>query len=78
MEGHLIDLEHSCKLSFLSLQGAEKVMWETHNVTLQKTAGYGFGIAVSGGRDNPHFASGEPSIAISDVLKKGPAEGRLL
>ena len=53
-------------------------MWETHNVTLQKTAGYGFGIAVSGGRDNPHFASGEPSIAISDVLKKGPAEGKLL
>ncbi|XP_064470378.1 tight junction protein ZO-1-like [Ornithodoros turicata] len=39
--------------------------------------GYGFGIAVSGGRDNPHFVNGEPSIAISDVLKAGPAEGKL-
>ena len=41
-------------------------------------SGFGFGIAVSGGRDNPHFTSGEPSIAISDVLKAGPAEGHLL
>jgi len=39
--------------------------------------GFGFGIAVSGGRDNPHFANGDPSIAISDVLKSGPAEGKL-
>lgn len=39
--------------------------------------GYGFGIAVSGGRDNPHFANGDPSIAVSDVLKGGPAEDRL-
>ena len=38
---------------------------------------FGFGIAVSGGRDNPHFASGEPSIAISDVLTAGPAEAKL-
>ena len=40
--------------------------------------GYGFGIAVSGGRDNPHFSHGDPSIAISDVLKAGPAEGKLM
>jgi len=38
---------------------------------------FGFGIAVSGGRDNPHFANGDPSIAVSDVLKAGPAEGLL-
>lgn len=31
----------------------------------------------SGGRDNPHFANGDPSIAVSDVLKGGPAEDRL-
>jgi hypothetical protein len=31
----------------------------------------------SGGRDNPHFANGDPSIAVSDVLKGGPAEERL-
>ena len=40
--------------------------------------GFGFGIAVSGGTDNPHFSSGEPAIAISDVLEAGPAEGKLL
>uniref|UniRef100_A0A8C7ZQS7 Tight junction protein 1a n=1 Tax=Oryzias sinensis TaxID=183150 RepID=A0A8C7ZQS7_9TELE len=40
-------------------------------------AGFGFGIAISGGRDNPHFQSGETSIVISDVLKGGPAEGLL-
>uniref|UniRef100_A0A672JJS5 Tight junction protein 1a n=1 Tax=Salarias fasciatus TaxID=181472 RepID=A0A672JJS5_SALFA len=39
--------------------------------------GFGFGIAISGGRDNPHFQSGETSIVISDVLKGGPAEGLL-
>lgn len=32
---------------------------------------------MSGGRDNPHFATGDPSIAVSDVLKGGPAEDRL-
>jgi len=39
--------------------------------------GFGFGIAVSGGKDNPHFSNGDPSIAISDVLKAGPAENKL-
>ena len=43
-----------------------------------KVAGYGFGIAVSGGFDSPYFANGDPSIVISDVLRYGPAEGRLL
>jgi len=59
-------------------QGAERVVWEIHQVTLNRVPGYGFGIAVSGGRDNPHFTNGDPSIAISDVLKAGPAEGKLL
>ncbi|CAL1264673.1 unnamed protein product [Larinioides sclopetarius] len=57
--------------------GAERECWEFHNVTLTRVAGYGFGIAVSGGRDNPIFTNGDPSIAISDVLKAGPAEGKL-
>lgn len=47
-------------------------------MTLNRVPGYGFGIAVSGGRDNPHFANGDPSIAVSDVLKSGPAEGKLM
>lgn len=38
----------------------------------------GFGIAVSGGRDNPNVESGEMSIIVSDVLPGGPADGLLL
>ncbi|KAF8789141.1 Tight junction protein ZO-1 like protein [Argiope bruennichi] len=60
-----------------SSKGAERECWEFHNVTLTRVSGYGFGIAVSGGRDNPIFTNGDPSIAISDVLKAGPAEGKL-
>ncbi|XP_076148051.1 tight junction protein 1 isoform X3 [Alosa pseudoharengus] len=55
----------------------ETVIWEQHTVTLQRAPGFGFGIAISGGRDNPHFQSGETSIVISDVLTGGPAEGLL-
>uniref|UniRef100_A0A8C2L2C0 Tight junction protein 1b n=1 Tax=Cyprinus carpio TaxID=7962 RepID=A0A8C2L2C0_CYPCA len=69
-----------CFSSFLSIQSAamdETVIWEQHTVTLHRAPGFGFGIAISGGRDNPHFQSGETSIVISDVLKGGPAEGLL-
>lgn len=38
----------------------------------------GFGIAVSGGRDNPNDETGETSIVVSDVLQGGPADGLLL
>uniref|UniRef100_A0A7N6AU53 Tight junction protein 2a (zona occludens 2) n=1 Tax=Anabas testudineus TaxID=64144 RepID=A0A7N6AU53_ANATE len=37
----------------------------------------GFGIAVSGGRDNPNEETGETSIVVSDVLQGGPADGLL-
>uniref|UniRef100_A0A8D0DF18 Tight junction protein 2b (zona occludens 2) n=1 Tax=Sander lucioperca TaxID=283035 RepID=A0A8D0DF18_SANLU len=37
----------------------------------------GFGIAVSGGRDNPNVDNGETSIIVSDVLQGGPADGLL-
>ncbi|XP_055638508.1 tight junction protein ZO-1 isoform X5 [Toxorhynchites rutilus septentrionalis] len=56
---------------------SERTSWDYSTVTLSRVPGYGFGIAVSGGRDNPHFANGDPSIAVSDVLKHGPAEGQL-
>ncbi|XP_067829511.1 tight junction protein ZO-1 isoform X2 [Heptranchias perlo] len=55
----------------------ETVIWEQQTVTLHRAPGFGFGIAISGGKDNPHFQSGETSIVISDVLKGGPAEGLL-
>lgn len=37
----------------------------------------GFGIAISGGRDNPHFTSGDPAVVVSDVVPSGPAWGLL-
>ncbi|XP_069481873.1 tight junction protein ZO-2-like isoform X2 [Ambystoma mexicanum] len=57
--------------------GMEELVWEQYTVTLQKDARKGFGMAISGGRDNPHFTNGENSIVISEVLMGGPAEGLL-
>ncbi|XP_019388992.1 PREDICTED: tight junction protein ZO-1 isoform X1 [Crocodylus porosus] len=64
-----------CEFSSTTME--ETAIWEQHTVTLHRAPGFGFGIAISGGRDNPHFQSGETSIVISDVLKGGPAEGLL-
>ncbi|XP_063311132.1 tight junction protein ZO-2-like isoform X1 [Pelobates fuscus] len=58
--------------------GMEEMVWEQYTVTLQRDPRKGFGIAVSGGRDNPHFKNGDNSIVISDVLPGGPADGSLL
>uniref|UniRef100_A0A8D0VSM3 Tight junction protein 2 n=2 Tax=Sus scrofa TaxID=9823 RepID=A0A8D0VSM3_PIG len=63
--------------SWLHAPGMEELIWEQYTVTLQKDSKRGFGIAVSGGRDNPHFENGETSIVISDVLPGGPADGLL-
>ncbi|XP_055932508.1 tight junction protein ZO-1-like isoform X3 [Argiope bruennichi] len=62
----------------LQTNGAERAVWEYHTVTLSRVSGYGFGVAVSGGKDNAQFSNGDPAITISDVLKAGPAEGKLL
>ncbi|XP_057576949.1 tight junction protein ZO-2 isoform X1 [Hippopotamus amphibius kiboko] len=62
---------------WLHTPGMEELIWEQYTVTLQKDSKRGFGIAVSGGRDNPHFENGETSIVISDVLPGGPADGLL-
>ncbi|CAJ0945312.1 unnamed protein product [Ranitomeya imitator] len=64
-------------LPFRAASSMEELIWEQFTVTLQKDSKKGFGIAVSGGKDNPHFDNGEPSIAISDVLPGGPADGFL-
>ncbi|KAM3874511.1 tight junction protein ZO-2a isoform 2-T2 [Diretmus argenteus] len=55
----------------------ETVVWEQYTVTLQRDPKMGFGMAVSGGRDNPNEDSGETSIVVSDVLQGGPADGFL-
>jgi len=44
---------------------------------LEKAPGVGFGIAISGGKDNPGVQTGDPSIIISDVIKSGPAFDRI-
>ncbi|KAK6028609.1 PDZ/DHR/GLGF domain protein [Ostertagia ostertagi] len=44
---------------------------------MKEAVSLGFGIAVSGGRDNPHFTSGDPAVVISDVVPNGPAWGLL-
>uniref|UniRef100_A0A6Q2YPY9 Tight junction protein 2a (zona occludens 2) n=1 Tax=Esox lucius TaxID=8010 RepID=A0A6Q2YPY9_ESOLU len=63
------------------LQGLSPVMeetvWEQYTVSLHRDPKMGFGIAVSGGRDNPIEGSGEISIVVSDVLQGGPADGLL-
>ncbi|XP_063105969.1 tight junction protein ZO-1 isoform X7 [Cavia porcellus] len=70
-----LDSMDFCELTSTTME--ETAIWEQHTVTLHRAPGFGFGIAISGGRDNPHFQSGETSIVISDVLKGGPAEGQL-
>ncbi|XP_060136026.1 tight junction protein ZO-2 isoform X1 [Zootoca vivipara] len=62
---------------WLRAPGMEELIWEQYTVTLQRDSKRGFGIAVSGGRDNPHFENGETSIVVSDVLAGGPADGLL-
>ncbi|MFT7813546.1 tight junction protein ZO-2 isoform X2 [Arapaima gigas] len=57
--------------------GMEETIWEQYTVTLHRDSKLGFGIAVSGGRDNPNVENGETSIIVSDVLPGGPADGQL-
>uniref|UniRef100_A0A671PNV3 Tight junction protein ZO-2-like n=1 Tax=Sinocyclocheilus anshuiensis TaxID=1608454 RepID=A0A671PNV3_9TELE len=54
-------------------------LWEGRDfsVFLSQDSKMGFGIAVSGGRDNPNVETGETSIIVSDVLPGGPADGLL-
>ncbi|TKS78108.1 Tight junction protein ZO-2 [Collichthys lucidus] len=66
---------NSCLLRLNS--GMEEMVWEQYTVTLQRDSKMGFGIAVSGGRDNPNVDNGETSIIVSDVLQGGPADGLL-
>uniref|UniRef100_A0A671PPX6 Tight junction protein ZO-2-like n=1 Tax=Sinocyclocheilus anshuiensis TaxID=1608454 RepID=A0A671PPX6_9TELE len=55
----------------------ECTRWHDFSVFLSQDSKMGFGIAVSGGRDNPNVETGETSIIVSDVLPGGPADGLL-
>ncbi|XP_061115389.1 tight junction protein ZO-2-like isoform X3 [Conger conger] len=74
----MIDRTPPCSSWYiLKSSGMEETVWEQYTVTLQRDAKMGFGIAVSGGRDNPNVDNGETSIIVSDVLPGGPADGLL-
>lgn len=68
---------HPSKSEHVGSSGMEEMVWEQYTVNLQRDSKMGFGIAVSGGRDNPNVDSGETSIIVSDVLQGGPADGFL-
>ncbi|XP_066552157.1 tight junction protein ZO-3 isoform X2 [Amia ocellicauda] len=54
----------------------EMTIWEQYTITLNKDPKVGFGLAIAGGRDKPS-SSGDISVVISDVVRNGPAAGRL-
>lgn len=54
------------------------ISFSSYFLPVSQDSKMGFGIAVSGGRDNPNIDSGETSIIVSDVLQGGPADGLLL
>ncbi|XP_069734028.1 tight junction protein ZO-3 [Phaenicophaeus curvirostris] len=55
----------------------EMVIWEQHTVTLSKDPQWGFGFAISGGRDRPNKVTGNTAVVVSDVVSGGPAVGQL-
>nr|XP_026690396.1 tight junction protein ZO-2 isoform X2 [Ciona intestinalis] len=55
----------------------DELIWQEHTYVIEKAPGVGFGIAISGGKDNPGVQSGDTSIILSDVVKQGPAYDKL-
>ncbi|XP_073541231.1 tight junction protein ZO-3 isoform X3 [Phyllobates terribilis] len=55
----------------------EMTIWEQYTVTLARDPHRRFGIALSGGRDRPSRTHGDNSIFVSDIVRGGPADGRL-
>ncbi|XP_067824256.1 tight junction protein ZO-3-like isoform X2 [Heptranchias perlo] len=56
----------------------ETLIWEQHTVVIHRDSKIGFGIAISGGKDKPNSSTGETAILVSDVVRSGPAEGKIL
>ncbi|XP_039622645.1 tight junction protein ZO-3 isoform X1 [Polypterus senegalus] len=55
----------------------EMTIWEQYTITLNKDSKLGFGIAISGGRDKLGALAGDAAVVVSDVVRGGPAAGRL-
>ncbi|MGH0156105.1 UNVERIFIED_CONTAM: hypothetical protein FKN15_060795 [Acipenser sinensis] len=58
-------------------KGNGKGSWGVTGLFHSQDSKVGFGIAVSGGWDKPNPSSGDPAVIISDVVRGGPAMGRL-
>ncbi|XP_048470219.1 tight junction protein ZO-3-like [Rhincodon typus] len=56
----------------------ETLIWEQHTVLINRDSKIGFGIAISGGTDKPNSTTGETAILVSDVVRSGPAEGKIM
>ncbi|XP_058473792.1 tight junction protein ZO-2a isoform X2 [Solea solea] len=75
--GGLLSVSRAYNTHYFTNPVMEETVWEQYTVTLHRDSKMGFGIAVSGGRDNPNDDTGETSIVVSDVLQGGPADGLL-
>ena len=49
----------------------------TSVILYRSDASQGFGIAISGGKDNPHFKTGDTSVIVSDIIVGSPATDAL-
>uniref|UniRef100_A0AAY4EEH1 Tight junction protein 3 n=1 Tax=Denticeps clupeoides TaxID=299321 RepID=A0AAY4EEH1_9TELE len=64
-------------LFFQKTNMEDMTIWEQHTITLNKDPKMGFGFALSGGRDKPNPDTGDVAVVVSDVIRNGPAMGRL-
>ena len=83
-DDYILYCQFTTSLIHFSLKGWESIFFELDSERvkvylnlLQANARQGFGIAVSGGKDNPHFKSGDISIVVSDIVPGSPADGLL-
>jgi tight junction protein 3 len=56
-------------------------VWQQHNISLEKSLNYGYGIAISGGQItdlNINKITNNNNVFVSDVVPNGPADGKLM
>jgi hypothetical protein len=75
LECHQLHNQHQQQQQQLHQHHPSYFLWEQYNVTLFKSANYGYGIAISGGVCSTNQ---DPLIHISDIVPGGPAESKLM
>lgn len=58
------------------IEGISKISFHLF-VYFKSSAKQGFGIAITGGVDNPNHSTGDPAVIVSDIVKGSPADGTL-